>query len=126
MKRLYGKRIYIDSAGVEVGQPNSFVNTIMEEIGIDISGHQSKLLDDIADQEFDLIISFSPAAHRKALAMCEKSGGEAIYWPMPDPSENHGSRQRILDAYRGVRGQILAEIKSYFGWGVTVAGASDK
>lgn len=114
LKHLAGKRIYVVSAGVRAGEPDPFAAAVMEELGIDISAHKPKTLAELGDSSFDLIVSLSPEAHHKALALAEGYAIEVEYWPTADPTLTAGNREQILDAYRAVRDGLFRRIKARF------------
>ncbi|HXG77859.1 MAG TPA: arsenate reductase ArsC [Methyloceanibacter sp.] len=114
LKHLAGKRIYVVSAGVRAGEPDPFAAAVMEELGIDMSAHKPKTLAELGDSSFDLIVSLSPEAHHKALALAEGYAIEVEYWPTADPTLTAGNREQILDAYRAVRDGLFRRIKQRF------------
>ena len=61
-KHLYGHAVYVDSAGVRVGERDPFVLAVMEEIGLDLSRHWPKTLDDLEDSSYDVVVTLSPEA----------------------------------------------------------------
>lgn len=116
-RQLYGKSIYVASAGVRKGENDPFTAAVMEEIGIDISRHRPKTLDEIDEYEglnFDLVISLSPEAHHKAMELTHSNALEVEYWPTPDPTAVEGSREQRLDAYRNVRDALMKRIRARF------------
>jgi protein-tyrosine-phosphatase len=115
MKHLFGRQVYVDSAGVHRGAPDSFVVAAMEEIGIDISRHRAKTFDELEDESYDLVISLTPEAQHQAVEMTRTSACEIEYWPTMDPSAVQGSREQILDAYRGLRDDLMRRIAQRFG-----------
>ena len=86
----------------------------MAELGIDLAKHRSKTFDDLLDSSFDLVITLSPEAHHRAMEMTRTMACDVEYWPTFDPSVADGSREAVLDAYRSVRDEILAKIKTRF------------
>ena len=114
LKHLAGGRIYVDSAGVRAGEPDPFAAAVMEELGIDLSRHRPKSLDELADRSFDLIVSLSPQAHHKALQLVHGFAVDVEYWPTQDPSLAEGSREQIMDAYRSLRDGLFRKIKQRF------------
>jgi protein-tyrosine-phosphatase len=89
----------------------------MAEIGIDIGSHRPITFEELEDLEglnFDLIITLSPEAHHKALALTHRLAAEVEYWPTPDPADVEGNRAQRLDAYRNVRDQLSARIRARF------------
>jgi protein-tyrosine-phosphatase len=118
LQQLFGKSIYVGSAGVQKGELDPFAVAAMEEIGIDIARHKPVSFEDVEDLEglnFDLIVTLSPPAHHKALELTRASAAQVEYWPTLDPTGVEGSREQRLDAYRAVRDQLLARIRARFG-----------
>ena len=119
-KQLFGKSIYVASAGVQKGELDPFVVTVMEEIGVDIARHKPidfEELDELEGLNFDLIVTLSPPAHHKALELTRTIAADVEYWPTVDPTGIEGSREQKLEAYRGVRDALLAQIRKRFGRG---------
>ena len=114
LKHLAGRRIYVESAGVRPGAPDPFAIAVMEEIGIDMSGHVPKSIGDLHDLGFDLIVTLAPEAHHTALELAHGYAIDVEYWPTPDPTLTAGAREQILDAYREVRDRLFAQIKARF------------
>jgi protein-tyrosine-phosphatase len=114
LKHLHGHRIYVDSAGVRQGEIDGFVIEVMDEIGIEISKHNSKTFDDLEDDSFDVVISLSPEAQHKAVEMTRVMACEVEFWNTFDPTIIEGSREIRLDAYRQVRDQLMTKIKARF------------
>ncbi|TBW38793.1 arsenate reductase ArsC [Siculibacillus lacustris] len=110
-RRLYGRAIYIQSAGVRTGELDPFSVKVMEEVGLDISKHRPHTIEDIEDGNFDLVITLAPEAHHKALEMTRTSAMDVEYWPTPDPQIATGSRDQIMESYRSVRDGLEMRIK---------------
>jgi protein-tyrosine-phosphatase len=117
LRHLAGRGVYVESAGVKTETPDAFAAAVMEEIGIDISRHTPHTLRELHDTSFDLIITLSPEAHHQALELTRTMAVEVEYWPTFDATLmiGHGSREQILEAYRGVRDGLFARIKQRFG-----------
>ena len=67
-----GDRFEVESAGTKPGQVRPEAIAVMKEVGIDISGHRSKSVDEFAGQEFDYV-----------LTVCDNAG------ELPDLSRPH-------------------------------------
>lgn len=116
-RQLFGKTVYVASAGVQKGEVDPFAVSAMDELGIDISKHKPKTFEDIEDLEgfnFDLIITLTPGAHHKSLDLTRTVAADVEYWPTPDPTAAEGSREQKLDAYRDVRDQMMRRIRQRF------------
>ena len=115
MKHYFGDKVFVDSAGVQDGgEVDPFAIAVLEEVGIDMSGHQPKMLDDLWDSSFDLIVSLTPPAQHKAVEMTRTMACDVEYWPTFDPTLETGSRDQRLDAYRQVRDMLTTKIKQRF------------
>ena len=118
LQQLFGKSIYVGSAGVQRGELDPFAVAVMEEIGIDIGRHKPVTFEEVEDLEglnFDLIVTLSPPAHHKALELTRTHAAEVEYWPTLDPTGIEDGREQRLDAYRGVRDELMARIRERFG-----------
>ena len=119
-RELFGRAMYVGSAGVQRGELDPFAVAAMAEIGIDISRHKPHTfeeLDELEGLNFDLIVTLSPPAHHKALELTRTNAAQVEYWPMLDPTGVEGSREQRLDAYREVRDELMARIHARFGRG---------
>jgi protein-tyrosine-phosphatase len=119
-RELFGKRIYVASAGVQKGELDPFVVVVMNELGIDVSRHKPHTfeeLDELEGLNFDVIVTLSPPAHHKALDLTRTLAADVEYWPTPDPTAIEGSREQKLEAYRAVRDELMRHIRERFGSG---------
>lgn len=118
LSHLAAGRTYVESAGVRAGEPDPFVVAVMDEIGIDVSHHSPHTLQELHDTSFDLIVTLSPEAHHQALELTRTMAVDVEYWPTLDASVmvGQGSREQVLDCYRGVRDQLFAKIRTRFGF----------
>lgn len=117
LRFLSGNRIYADSCGVRAGEElDAFAVAVMEEIGIDISGHKPRDFDSLWDSSFDLIVSLTPEAQHKAADFSRTNATQIVYWPCPDPTLTTGSREQKLESYRRVRDQLHRQINELIDW----------
>ena len=61
-----------------------------------------------------MIVSLSPEAHHKALALAQGFAVDVEYWPTPDPTGAEGTREQKLEAYREVCDGLLMRIRRRF------------
>ena len=118
LQQMFGRAIYVGSAGVQKGELDPFAVAAMEEIGIDIARHKPVTFEELDEVEgliFDLIVTLSPPAHHKALELTRTHSAQVEYWPTVDPTVTEGNREQRLDAYRALRDQLLAQIRARFG-----------
>ena len=115
--QIFGRAIYVGSAGVRKGETDPFAVAVMDEIGLDISKHKPITFEELDEWEglnFDLIVTLAPEAHHRALELTRTSGAAVEYWPTADPSAVEGNREQRLNAYREVRDQLLSRIRQRF------------
>ncbi|HWC93163.1 MAG TPA: low molecular weight phosphatase family protein [Pseudolabrys sp.] len=118
LQQMFGRAIYVGSAGVQKGELDPFAVAAMEEIGIDIARHKPVTFEELDEMEglnFDLIVTLSPPAHHKALELTRTHSAQVEYWPTVDPTATEGNREQRLDAYRALRDQLLTQIRARFG-----------
>lgn len=116
-QQIFGRAVYVGSAGVRKGEFDLFAVAVMAEVGLDISRHKPLTFEELHEWEglnFDLIVTLAPEAHHRALELTRTSAVDVEYWPTADPTAAEGSREQRLDAYRAVRDQILANIRQRF------------
>ena len=114
-KALFPNKVFVDSCGIYAGVPDGFVISVMEEVGIDMSGHTPKSFADLEDEYFDLIICFSDVSHDQAKQFAEGKSTEVEHWPVFDSGLVSDNRDERLNAYRKVRDIILEKLKTRFG-----------
>lgn len=95
------------SAGVETRDVDPRAIKVMAEIGIDISGQQSKHVDTLIDLEFDYVVTVCDHAREACPFFPAKT--KLIHWGFPDPPQLAAAAQNEEDAlkhFRNVRDEI--------------------
>jgi protein-tyrosine-phosphatase len=113
-RHLFGRSLYVGSAGVRKGELDPFAVAAMQEIGVDMSKHRPLTFEELEDWEglnFDLIITLAPEAHHRALELTRTLAADVEYWPMSDATAIEGTREQRLAAYRDVRDQLDKRIR---------------
>ncbi len=114
-KRDLPRGVFVSSAGVRAGERDPFVDAVLTEDGLDGISHKPRMLYDLEDSYFDLIVTLAPEAHHAALELTRSMAIEVEYWPTADPSTVTGTREQILAAYRDVRDRLKMKIHERFG-----------
>lgn len=112
LRHLKGDKFEVFSAGTRPSAVNPTAIKVMAEIGIDISGHRSKSVDEFQGTSFDFIITTCDAARET----CPVFPGKArhLHWSFNDPAEARGSEEKILSAFRKVRDEIKQRVQEEF------------
>ena len=111
LRHLAGDKFEVESAGTAASFVRPQAITAMAEIGIDISGHRSKSLDEFLDQSFDYVITVCDNEDQT----CPMFPGSAkrIHWSFDDPAEAKGSDDEILNVFRQIRDEIRFELTEF-------------
>ena len=113
LREKYGDRYEVFSAGTRQSKVSTRAIAVMQEIGIDISHHRSKILAEFEGEPFDLAVTLCDKAH----AVCPIIPGAkmAIHKGFADPHLTPGTEEKILNGYRKVRDGIAVWIDTTFG-----------
>ena len=103
-----GDDFEVFSAGTEVSTVRPEAIQVMDEIGIDISGHRSKSVQDYLGQQFDWVITVCDQARQN----CPVFPGvdQTAHWSVEDPSAALGDAQQQREAFRRVRDDLRNRI----------------
>jgi arsenate reductase len=103
--RLYSQgKFNVFSAGIEKHGLNPKAVETMAEVGIDISGHTSKTVEELQEESFDYVITVCDNARENCPYLPAKT--EIIHQNFTDPSRMKGGPESILESYRICRDAI--------------------
>ena len=96
------------SAGVRPKTVNPRAIAAMRELGIDISHHYSKSVDDLPEKDFDLVITVCDQAQEQ----CPLFPGETevVHVGFPDPAKATGTEEEIMAEFRRVRDDMRNQL----------------
>ncbi|HEY8203141.1 MAG TPA: arsenate reductase ArsC [Pyrinomonadaceae bacterium] len=110
LRHLAGDKTEVFSAGLipSYVRPNAIA--VMKEVGIDISHHRSKSLNEFIDTPFDYVITVCDHAAQ----YCPTLPGEAkrIHWSIKDPVVI-GDDEAQLEAFRRARDDLKGRIEKF-------------
>ncbi len=101
------------SAGVEAHGLNPRAVRVMAEAGVDISGHRSKLVTELAGEEFDYIVTVCDRARESCPVFPGRA--HAVHASFDDPpylARNAATEEEALRHYRRVRDEIRAFVET--------------
>ena len=99
------------SAGTRPGSVRPGAFAALAEIGIDISGHRSKSVDEFLADPPDLLITVCDSARETCPVF--PVAVERLHWPFEDPAAVEGPEEARLAAFRRVRDRIHARIRTF-------------
>jgi arsenate reductase len=110
---ICGEQFEAHSAGLEPGKLNPIVVEAMREIGIDISGNQTKAVSDM----------YKSGNFAYVITVCDETSAERcpifpgvttrLHWGFPDPSSLPGTHDEKLARTREIRDTIKAQIEDW-------------
>ncbi len=111
LRHLGGDRFDVWSAGTEPTGLNPLAVRAMQELGLDISAHRSKSVDEFRGQEFDYVITVCDNAKEN----CPVFPGlnERIHWSFEDPAVAVGETDARLSVFRRVRDEIRERLNDF-------------
>jgi arsenate reductase len=104
-------RFEVESAGTQPTHVRSEAIVAMKELGIDISGHRSKSVDEFRAQQFDYVLTVCDSAKES----CPIFPGKAItiHHNFEDPAAAPGSEEERLAAFRRIRDELRDYLQNY-------------
>jgi arsenate reductase (thioredoxin) len=109
LRHLTGNRLEAYSAGIEATHVRPQALRVMGELGIDISGQESKTLDRYLGEPFDYVITVCDDA-KKACPFFP-SAAQRLHWSLPDPAAAEGTEDERLEVFRSVRDRLRDHIE---------------
>ena len=111
LRHMAGDRFEVASAGVEPSRVRSQAVEVMHELGVDISGHHSKSVDQFLGQEFDYVITVCDNANEQCPVFAGKT--QRIHWSFEDPAAAQGDKATHLAVFRRVRDEIGEQLREF-------------
>lgn len=109
--RHMNKDLEVASAGVAPSHVRPEAIEVMRELGIDISSHRSKSVDEFQGQEFDYVITVCDNANEQCPVFPGKT--RRIHWSFEDPAAAQGDESARLGVFRRVRDEISERLKEF-------------
>jgi protein-tyrosine-phosphatase/N-acetylglutamate synthase-like GNAT family acetyltransferase len=104
-RTLFGGLVRVQSAGSHPSRVNPNAIAVMREVGIDISEHRSKSVNEIDSSTVDVVVTLC------ADEVCPVWPGKLVrvHWPLPDPSSDDPP-EATLDRFRRVRDELRVRL----------------
>ncbi len=112
LKALAADRFVVESAGLEPGDLNPYVVRAMKEIGIDISGNETKSVFNFFKQGrlYSYVITVCDESQADQCPIFPGTG-KKLHWSFPDPSRFEGTDDEIMNQTAVVRDMIKNKIE---------------
>lgn len=112
LRHICGDRFDVFSAGTKPSIVRGEAIAVMGELGIDITHHRSKSVDEFADRKIDYVLTVCDNA--KESCPYFPAATRLIHHAFDDPAEVAGNEEERLAAFRRVRNSIKAYIETDF------------
>lgn len=106
-----GDRFEVFSAGTRPSQVRPEAIAVMRELGIDISGHRSKSVDEFSGQSFDYVLTVCDNAKESCPVFPGKT--VMIHRSFEDPAALQGSEEERLALFRRVRDELRRYLRDF-------------
>ena len=104
-------RFTVESAGTKPGAVRPEAIAVMKEIGIDIASHRSKHVDEFAGRDFDYVLTVCDNARESCPVFFGKAA--RLHHSFADPAAVEGPEETRLAAFRQVRDELRAYLRSF-------------
>jgi arsenate reductase len=111
LRDIAGERFEVMSAGVAPAGVRPEAIEVMREVGVDISHHRSKSIDEYKDQPFDYVITVCDNARQQCPVL--PGPAERIHWGLHDPAEVTGDEDTRLRAFRDARDELRKRLQTF-------------
>ena len=111
LRELAGNRIEVASAGLAPTRVRPEAVQVMKEVGIDLSNHRSKSIDEFVTQTFDYVITVCDNANQHCPVF--QGARRRIHWSIDDPAAVAGDDQTRLDAFRLARNDLSERLAQF-------------
>lgn len=111
LRHLAGDRFEAFSAGTHPVGLNPKAVAAMRELGIDISQHRSKLVDDFVSQKLDFVVTVCDSA--KEACPIFPGTAQKLHYSFTDPAAATGSEEDQMAVFRRVRDEIGQKLKDF-------------
>ncbi|GAB4371156.1 MAG: arsenate reductase ArsC [Deltaproteobacteria bacterium] len=108
-KKLKADRFEAFSAGVAPCYVHPLAIEVMAEAGVDISGHYSKHVEELAGIRFDYVVTLCDYAD--AACPTVPGAGKRVHRPFEDPVLARGSKREVMAKFRSTRNKIRAFVE---------------
>jgi arsenate reductase (thioredoxin) len=109
LRHLAGDSFEAHSAGTEATHVRPLAIRAMEEVGVDISGQESKTLERYLEEPFDYVITVCDDANETCPFL--PGARNRLHWSFEDPSRAEGSEEERLAVFRSVRDRLGERIE---------------
>lgn len=111
-RHLFRDRAVVQSAGSQPSKVNPFAARALKELGIDVSKHYSKSVDDMSPDFLDAMDYVITLCAEEVCPILD-SKAKKLHWPLPDPAGKGGTDTEQLERFRATRDEITKRLEIF-------------
>ena len=111
LRHISNGGIEVESAGTHPSRVHPTAIKVMNEIGIDISHHTSKSINEFIGQQFDYVITVCD--HARAVCPAFPGARRSLHFPFEDPVMFFGDEEQQLGKFRKIRDEIKRRMTEF-------------
>ena len=108
-RQIGGDAVSVQSAGIEAHGKNPRAIDAMREVGVDISGQESTIVDACMLQQADIVVTVCGHADEQCPVL--PPGVTRLHWPLTDPAKATGTDESIMCEFRATRDEIERRVR---------------
>jgi arsenate reductase len=116
LRHMAGERFDVESAGTKPSSVRAEAIAVMQELGIDLSAHRSKSVEEFLGRPYDYVITVCDNAKESCPVF--PGATKRMHWPFEDPPGPQADEAERMSAFRKVRDQMRAR----FAWELEAGG----
>ena len=111
LRKLAGEELAVVSTAVQSSDSDPLAAEVMKEIGVDISGQQSRGVKESLKEHFSYVITVSDDSRERSPVW--PFTRNLFHWSITDPERFNGSSEQKREAFRRVRDEISGKVKEF-------------
>lgn len=104
LRKYAPEGVSVYSAGIETHGLNPIAVKVMYEVGVDISNHESELLEKYLDAKIDTVLTVCDNAKESCPVFPEQV--KVVHHGFKDPAKAVGNEEQVLNSFRKIRDEI--------------------
>ena len=111
LRKLAGEELAVISTAVQSSDSDPLAIEVMKEIGVDISGQQSRGVKESLKEHFSYVITVSDDSRERSPVW--PFTRNLFHWNIADPESVDGSSEQKREAFRRVRDEISWKVREF-------------
>ena len=114
MQKMFPDIERVASCGLQCGEQDDYMITVMREKGVDMNAHETRSLSQIENVNFERVVAFTDDAFQAAQAVFGERKTVIDLWSIPVPGAGSLDVRALLNNYRAIRDNIETRLRQNF------------